>query len=208
MQLPEKIRSWVGRPVGYVSSEWNRLAPRERRLVAGLVGTVALFAVLVVGFLLVGSLRDLAESNEDTREALSAIAKHRTEYQEAKDRMMAQEIRIGAEAPQFAADLEAAAREVGIQIPETNEQPTAPAGRRYLEHRVDVKLREVDLLSLSRFLSKLENSRRLIIVSQLRIRRRFAEAEKLDVELTCTGYERVKETTKRKGTLAPKGDRT
>jgi hypothetical protein len=154
--------------------------------------------VLVTGFLIFGSLSDIEQRNNDAREALADIAKHKDEYLEAKGRMQAQEIRIGNEPPQFAADLEEAAREVSIQIPETNEQPAVPAGKRYLEHKVDVKLRQVDLLSLTKFLNKLENGRRLIMVTVLRVRKHFSEGDKLDVELTATAWERVKEAPKKK----------
>lgn len=198
MQLPAKIREWVRRPREYLASEWNRMAPRERRLVTALVGAVIAFAVLVTGFLIFGSLSDSEQRNNDAREALADIAKHKDEYLEAKGRMQAQEIRIGGDPPQFAADLEEAAHEVSIQIPETNEQPAVAAGKRYLEHKVDVKLRQVDLLSLTKFLAKLENGRRLIMVTQLRIRKHFAEGDKLDVEFTAEAFEKVKEASKKK----------
>ena len=201
MQLPGKVRDWFRRPTAYAVSEWNRMAPRERRLVTGLIGAVVAFAVLVTGFIILGNLRDIEDSNEKVRDALAAIAKHRDDYLEARERMRAQELRIGNEPPQFAADLEAAAKEVSIQIPETNEQPAVPVGKRYLEHKVDVKLRQVDLQSLSKFLARLENGRRLIVVDQLRVRKHFSEGDKLDVELTAAAYEKVKETTKKK----PKG---
>jgi general secretion pathway protein M len=201
MQLPAKVREWLRRPTVYLSSEWNRMAPRERRLVTVLVGSVVTFAVLVTGFIVFGNISDIKQSNEDTREALANIAKHRDEYLEARERMRSQEVRIGAEGPQFAADLEEAAREVSIQIPETNEQPAVAVGKRYLEHKVDVKLRQVDLPSLSKFLAHLEQGRRLIFVNQLRVRKHFSEGDKLDVEFTAVGYEKVKETTKKK----PKG---
>jgi type II secretory pathway component PulM len=202
MDIGSNVKGWFGRPLAYVGSEWNRMAPRERRLVAGLVAAVVAFAVLVTGFLIIESLRDVAESNEAAREALADIAKHRDEYLEAKDRMMAQEARIGTEPPQFAADLEAAAHEVGIGIPETQEQPSVPAGRRYVEHKVEVKLRQVDLQSLTKFLNKLETGRRLIMVNTLRVRKRFSDQDKLDVDFTATAFERLKEGAKRKPTPA------
>jgi general secretion pathway protein M len=198
MQLPAKLREWVRRPTAYLQSEWNRMAPRERRLVSVLIGAVVAFAVLVTGFIVFGNLSDLQQKNDDTREALAEIAKHKDEYLEARERMRAQEVRIGTEPPQFAADLEEAAREVSIQIPETNEQPAVAVGKRYLEHRVDVKLRQVDLQSLSKFLAKLENGRRLIVVTQLRVRKHFSEGDKLDVELTAVAWEKVKETPKKR----------
>jgi len=203
MQLPAKIQDWVRRPTTYVVGEWNRMAPRERRLVTILVGAVVAFAVLVTGFLIISNLGDIAEKNNDAREALALIAKNKDIYLEAKQLMVTQEVRIGTEPPQFAADLEEAAREVSIQIPETNEQPTVPVGKRYLEHKVDVKLRQVDLQSLSKFLAKLENGRRLIVVDQLRVRKHFSEGDKLDVELTAVAYEKVKETKKKLGGKGP-----
>jgi len=208
MDIRGTVRNWVRRPVSYVGGEWNRMAPRERRLVAGLLAAIAAFTALVTGFLVIGSLRDIADTNDSVREALALIAKNRTEYLDAKARMVEQEVRIGSESPQLAADLESAAREVGIQIPETNEHPPAPAGRRYLEHKVVVKLRQVDLLSLSKFLAKVETGRRLIVVSKMNVRRRASDGEaKLDVELTAIAYERVKEDRRPK--KAPgKGTRT
>jgi len=198
MQLPAKVREWVRRPTTYLASEWNRMAPRERRLVTALVGAVIGFAVLVTGFIIVGNLTDLRQNNEDAREALANIAKHRDEFLEAREQMRSQEVRIGPEGPQFAADLEEAAREVGIQIPETNEQPAVPVGKRYLEHKVDVKLRQLDLPSLSKFLAHLEQGRRLIVVNVLRIRKHFSEGDKLDVEFTAVAWEKVKETPRKK----------
>jgi general secretion pathway protein M len=198
MQLPAKIRDWVRRPTEYLSGEWNRMAPRERRLVTALVGAVIAFAVLVTGFIIYGSLSDIATSNDDTREALALIAKNKDEYLEAKARMVAQEVRIGTEPPQFAADLEEAAREVNIQIPETNEQPAVAVGKRYLQHKVDVKLRQVDLQSLTRFLARLEQGRHLIMITSLRVRKHFSEGDKLDVELTAEAFEKVKEASKKK----------
>jgi general secretion pathway protein M len=198
MQLPAKIRDWVRRPTEYLGGEWNRMAPRERRLVTALVGAVVGFAVLVTGFIIYGSLSDIATSNDDTREALALIAKNKDIYLEAKRKMIDQEVRIGTEAPQFAADLEEAAREVNIQIPETNEQPALNVGKRYIQHKVDVKLRQVDLQSLTRFLAHLEQGRRLIMVTTLRIRKHFSEGDKLDVELTAEAFEKSKEPPKKK----------
>jgi hypothetical protein len=37
MKPVEKVASWVRRPAAYFAREWNRMAPRERRL-AGILG--------------------------------------------------------------------------------------------------------------------------------------------------------------------------
>jgi Tfp pilus assembly protein PilO len=189
--LSARIGNFLKRPFAHLGREWYRLAPRERRLVAVLAGAVVAVGVAVVALMTTQSLAESRDDNQAAREALSAIAKHRNTFLDAKARMMAQESRIGSEAPQLAADLEAAAREVGIQIPENQPLPAVPAGRHYMEHSVNVTLRQVDLLSLTKFLSKVETGSRVIVVSKMNIKRAFAEGEKLNVALTATAWERV-----------------
>ena len=206
MSLRSTLSGAWSRPAAYFSREWNRMAPRERRLVSILASAVAAVLVIVVAVMTIQALADIRETNAAAREALEEIAKNRDLFQEAKSRMLAQEVRIGSEQPQLAADLDAAAGEAGIQIPESAPRPPVPVGRHYLEHSVDVTLRQVDLLSLSKFLSKLETGRHLIIVTRMNIKRSFAEGEKLNVSLTATTYERVTETKRKAagGTPAPR----
>jgi Tfp pilus assembly protein PilO len=119
--------------------------------------------------------------------------------------MKALEARIGVEPPQLAADLEAAGKVAGIQIPETADRPPNPAGKRYLEHSLDVKLRKVGLKELATFLNKVETNPRLIVVTRLQIRRSFGEGDKLDVEMTATAYERLKENRPKKSSGKGRG---
>jgi Tfp pilus assembly protein PilO len=204
-RLIAKIASGLRRPVAYATAEWNRMAARERKLISILAGAVTVLALLLVAYLIIDSLQEISSSNQDTREALAAIASHRDDYLDAKARMVSQEARIGLEPPQLAADLEAAGKEAGIQIPETVDRPPAPAGKRYLEHSLDVKLRKVGLKELAIFLSKIETNPRLIAVTRLQIRHSFGEGDKLDVELTATAYERLKDDKRKKAAPAAKG---
>jgi len=204
-RLIGKIAIRLRRPVAYATAQWNQMAARERKLISILGGAVAILALLLAAYLMVDSLQEISTSNEDTREALAAIARHRDDYLDAKLRMVIQEARIGVEPPQLAADLEAAGKEAGIQIPETVDRPPSPAGKRYLEHSLDVKLRKVGLKELATFLNKVETNPRLIAITRLQIRRSFGEGDKLDVELTATAYERLKEEQRKKSTGKGKG---
>ena len=204
-RLLGKIASGLRRPAAYATAEWNRMAARERKLIAILASAVVMLAVLLAGYLIVDSLQEISTSNQDAREALAAIATRRDIYLDAKSRIVSQEARIGVEPPQLAAELDAAGKEAGIEIPETVDRPPTPAGKRYLEHSLDVKLRKVGLKELATFLSKVETNPRLIAITRLQIRRSFGEGDKLDVELTATAYERLKEDRRKKSPGKGKG---
>lgn len=188
----------AARPIGYVRSEWERLAPRERRLVTLLATAVAILGVTLSAWVTFSSISDLEEGNAQIREALSEISKHRDEYLEAKTRNAVQEQRIGNEPPQLVRDLEDAARGENVQIAESNERPAAPAGRRYVQHDLDVRLREVDLQSLTKFMRRVETGPRLIMFTRVSLKHRYSETDKLDAELTATAFERVKEDKSKK----------
>ncbi len=208
-RLFAKIRGWIGRPAAYAAAEWRRMSARERRLISILAGSFVLCGVALVTYLMVDSLQTMAQENREMRDAINDIAKHSDEYRDAKAKVEAQRKRIGDEPPQLAADLESAAKEAGIQIPETSDRPEMPAGKRYVERGLDVKLRKVDLKSLATFLSKIETGKSLILVTRLQIRRSFGgEGTEVDVDLTATAYERLKDGAKRpaaKGAVAGKG---
>jgi general secretion pathway protein M len=203
------IRTVVGRPFAYVAAEWSRISARERRLLSILGAAFAGCALLLVGYLVVDAFQTMSQENQDMREAIDLIAKHSDEYRDAKEKVKALQARIGTEPPQLAADLEAAAKEAGIQIPETADRPDSAAGKHYVEHSLDVKLRKVDLKSLATFLSKVETGRSLVLVTRLGIRRSFGgDGTSVDVDLTATTYERLKEGGKKpvpKSAAAGKG---
>jgi type II secretory pathway component PulM len=193
-----KLRTLLGSPAAYAAAEWNRMSARERRLISILGSAFVGCVFLLVGYLVFDSVQSMSEENQDMRDALDAIAKHSDEFRDAKAKAKAQELRIGTEPPQLAADLEAAAKEAGIQIPETADRPDAAAGKRYVEHSLDVKLRKVDLKSLATFLSKVETGRNLVLITRLQIRRSFGgDGTSVDVDLTATAYERLKDGSKK-----------
>ena len=193
-------------PVEYLRSEWERMGPRTRRLAMVLATAIVCVVVLVGSVLTFSSISDMEEGNALIREALGEISKHHDEYLEAKTRNAVAEARIGNEPPQLTADLEAAARGENLQIAESNERPVAPAGtsRRYLQHDLDVKLREVDLQSLTKFMRRVETGPRFVFFTRLALKHRYSETDKLDAELTATAFEKVKDEKKKKAAEAPK----
>ncbi len=197
--LRESVTRLARRPADLFVGEWGRLGPREKRWVTVLAVAVATVAVALFVMLKLNDISDLEDGNAAIRDALSAISKHRDEYLEAKARNSVQEARIGDAPPQLAGDLEAAARGENIQIAESSERPTVPAGRRYVEHDTDLKIRDTDLLSLTNFLRRVETGPRLIFFTRLAVKHPYgADPAKLDVEATATAFERVHEDKSKK----------
>lgn len=203
--LRDKIVGTLRRPYSYFTAEWERQSPRTRRTLSLAVGAIAVLVFAIVAWNAFGSISDLREGNAAIREALAAIAQNRDVYLEAKARNTAQEARIGNEPPQLTADLEAAARAENVKIDEQSERPAVPAGKRYIEHDVDLRVREVDLQSLTRFLKRVETGPRLIFFTRLSLKHRYSsDSDKLDAELTATAFEKVRETKKKAETPAGK----
>jgi len=193
-------------PYGYFRAEWERMAPRTRKLAFGLITTIVCVIGLAVTYYTFAEINSLAEENGQIREALAEISKHHDEYLDAKTRNAVMEQRIGNDPPQLTADLEAASKGENVQIAESNERPVAPAGasRRYLQHDLDIKLREVDLQSLTKFMRRVETGPRYIFFTRISLKHRYSETDKLDAELTATAFERVKEKDKEKKGETPK----
>jgi hypothetical protein len=188
MMVPEKPWAQAARGSG------GLVPPRKRRLVRILSVFVAVALAIATAVMVARELAQLRETNAGVREALAAIEKHREDFLAARTRMLVQERRIGTDPPQLAADLEAAARAAGFEIAQADPKPTVPAGRHHREHSVAVTLRQVELLSLSKFLSKLETGERVVVVTQLLVKPSHAAGNKVDVSLTAAGWERLGHT--------------
>lgn len=203
-KIREAVWRVLQRPVGSIASRWERMAPREKRFVTILGAVVTICTLIYATWSSLSNISDLEEGNAAIREALTAIAKNRDVYLEAKARNSVQEARIGDAPPQLAGDLEAAAREQNIQIAESSERPTVPAGRRYVEHDTDLKIRATDLQSLTNFMRRVETGPRLIFFTRLAIKHPYgADPDKLDVEATATAFEKVHEDKTKKKAGGP-----
>ncbi len=198
-KLREQTTALLRKPLGYLQGEWERLAPRQKRSLTILTAVAIIGIVFLIATFAMTDISDLEDGNAAIRDALTAIAKHRDEYMDAKSRNSVQEARIGNDPPQLAGDLESAARSENIQIAESSERPTVPSGRRYVEHDTDLRIRETDLQSLTRFMKRVETGPRLIFFTRLSIKHRYSdETDKLDAELTATAFEKVREGAKKK----------
>jgi general secretion pathway protein M len=93
------------------------------------------------------------------------------------------------------------ARQNGIEIPESQDRPVVPHGKRFEERSTRIQLRKVGLANLARFMESVEKSQFPIIFSRVDIRKRLSESDSYDVEVIASAYDR-KEPLKVEGSSA------
>ncbi len=171
--------------------EWfDKLAPRERRLMGMLVIAVTLFVLFLIPLgvsLALGSRRDAAQS---LRAAIHTVKNAREDVQKRQAKREAIVARYANRAPALAGVMEKAARDNKLDLLETADRPEVPHGKRYNERTTVGRLRKTTMLQLAKMLEQIEQLRMPIYVSRLNIRRRGGEHDSYDVELGVSAFDR------------------
>jgi general secretion pathway protein M len=168
----------------------DKLEPRERRLLMILAGLLGAFVLLAAPIYAYASVRSLNAENEQVRYLVQQIQDARATVSERNAKHDAIVGRYSRPAPQLAGFIEEAAKGNGIQVPESQDKPEAPHGKRYTERLTVVKMRKVGLLSLVKTLEKIEQSGYPVVISRLNIRPHSGEHDAYEVELGVSAYDR------------------
>lgn len=172
--------------------EWfEKLAPRERRLVTVLGILLALVAVLIVPVSVSLAVASRAETNSKLAEAIHKIKNSRGEVERRKAKRDAVLARYINRPPPLAGLLEKAARDNKLDILESTDRTDVPHGKKYVERTTVVRLRKVSMLALARMLEQIEQQKMPVAISRLGLRRRGGEVDSYDIELAVSAYDRT-----------------
>jgi len=194
-------------PMTRVREWFEKLAPRERRLLSVFGAVLSVFVLLLVPLvvsLMLGSRRD---TNRAIRDSIFAIKNAREEVQKRQAKRDAVIARYANRAPPLAGVLEKAVRDNDLVIPESRDTPEVPHGKRYAERSTVIRLRKAGMLQLAKTLEQIEQQHMPISVSRLNIRRRGGERDSYDVELGLSAFDRA-EPSKETAPAAPSGGGT
>jgi len=179
--------------------EWfDKLAPRERRLMSGLLVGLAVVLLLFVPIGASLMLVSRRATNRELRDAIHAIKDGRDEIRQRQAKREAVVARYATRAPALAGLLEMAARENKLDVPESRDGPEIPHGKRYTERNTVVRLRKSGMLAIARVLEQIEQQHMPVAITRLNVRRRGGERDSYDVELGVSAFDRaetVKEPT-------------
>jgi general secretion pathway protein M len=171
--------------------EWfDKLAPRERRMMGLLGVAITLFMLFLIPLgvsLALGSRRD---ANKSLRDAIHAVKSAREDVQKRQAKRDAIVARYANRAPALAGLMEKAARDNKLDLLETADRPEVPHGKRYNERTTVGRLRKTTMLQLAKMLEQLEQLHMPVYVSRLNIRRRGGERDSYDVELGVSAFDR------------------
>jgi type II secretory pathway component PulM len=197
--------SAVGGRLNALRDRFERLSARERTMVTALGIAFLVMVTLLVGFFITDGLSTLEEKNANMRQALRDIETQRDAYLKAKNKSSSLSTRVGHTPIQLSGYLEQAAKETGVEIPESNENGAVAAGKVFLERSVDLRLKAVRIEQLAAFLKRIETGPNLVAVTSLSIRTRDDKHEELDVEMRVSTWEHA---PPKSGAKKEKGDKS
>lgn len=177
-----------------VGNWYANLSPRERRLVVAFGVTFAIGVLLLVPFGIDTMLRSRREANAELRDAITKLQAGRASVKNKQLKREQIVARYAKKAPKLGGFLEQLAKENNIEIPEAQDKPEAPIGKKYVERQTTIRLRKVPGLPLLQFFEKIEQSGYPVAVTRLNIRKRGGEHDSYDVEMGVSAYDR-NETT-------------
>ena len=173
-----------------LSAWFSELSPRERRLAGGFSVVLCATLLFLVPFGIDAMLRTRRDANRELREAVQSVQAARGAVKARQLRREEVAARYAKKAPKLAGFLEQIAKEQKIEIPEAQDKPELPIGKRYVERGTVVRLRRVPGLPLLKLLEKIEQSGYPIAISRLGLRKRTGDKDSYDVELGVTAYDR------------------
>lgn len=177
--------------VNVLRERFDRMEPREQKLLMGLVGIFGLIVVLIIPVTLFATSASRSRENAAIREVAQAImdARPQLELRDAqRQKVLA---RYGRPTPPLAGLLEQLATSHGIEIPESQDRPIVPhGGKRYEERSTKIELQKVGMKNLALFLEGIVTSGFPVRVSGIDIRKRATEPDSWDVSLIVSAYDR------------------
>jgi type II secretory pathway component PulM len=168
------------------------LARREKLLVAGAGGAVALAIVFVAIVQPLLDARSAAAARAETaQEQYDTVRNVKLRYDEVSARLAAVEQKI-ATGPQgnLLATLQDLAQRSAVKL-DSIEPRTAPSAPPYRETKLQVTLANTSLPQVVRFLHEIETAPQVMSVKSLRLRMRADQPGMLEVTFTVSSFERV-----------------
>jgi len=171
------------------------LSPREKRLLIALGVVAALLVFLGVGLWASRRLAALEAERSAMVDTLRFLQRARGRIAVRTQRREAILARYRTRAPALTTFVEEQARAASVQVSEAQDRAPVPAGPRFTERSVSIRLRAVPLEALADFMDRIDQASFPVAITAVRIRRRFGEANRYDVDdMVISTFDQTAET--------------
>jgi hypothetical protein len=166
---------------------WERISPRERKLVALLAVAIPVTLSIWLGLAIRDGLNDMESRNDKIRRALDVVADlhARGITGEPKDDVIAQ---MGSESLPLETYLDKAAQKAGI----TFKGAVTPSGtltrNGFVTHTVKVDFGDVTIEQVKNFFQEIETGSKYVAITHIDARRNYKAKDKLDLSVDVSTY--------------------
>lgn len=187
---------------------FDKLEPRERRLLVALAGIVGALLFLIGPFMALRAVSKKEAENQEVRDLIATLGESQGAIEKRRAKQNAILKRYARQTPKLAVFIDEAARANGLSA-EAQDRPDNPHGKRYVEKITVAKMHRVGLRPLVKMLEKIEQSGYPVAITRLKVQPRPGEADSYEVELGVSAFERKPDPQAPGGaTAAPKATAT
>lgn len=169
---------------------FEQLQERERKLLIVFLVVLVTMVLLLIPFAVALSVSSQRSENARVREIIQSIVDERVTLSRRQAEAQRVDKRYARKAPALAGFLAQVADRVDVDIPETQDRSTVPAGKSFKVRSTKIRLRRTGLFQLSSFLDKVSQSGYAVSVSKLVIRRRGSKLDEYDAEMEVSAFDR------------------
>jgi len=181
-----------------IQDSFQRLSPSEK-LLFGVAGFAA-FAIILVAivYLYATKVDSLQVENEELREAIRSISKHKKKYLEYNAEKQVVEKSFSYGSLSLDDYVAKAGTYADIKITESNATKKKEEDG-YVVSGVSIKLRKVEISKLVKFINKLESSKKqLVQITSVSINTRWNRHQELDVDMVVSTYDKPNKPSQEK----------
>lgn len=183
---------------GRLNELMEALPARQRTLIIGLTIGLLFLGLCAIAYVAYDRIDTVEENNAAMQRALRDLDKKRSLYVAAKARERALESRVGQIPLQLSGFVEQMAKDVGLEIRETNPRSPETVGKKWIQQSVDLRISKVGLEPLLRFMRRMETYQsNLVMVTELSVRARDDKHQDFEVDMTVSTYEHAPKAAKK-----------
>jgi hypothetical protein len=168
------------------------MSTREKRMAVGMLVVMFGMGIGLAIFLVRSAIAEVKHDFEESTNILKVIESRRDDYIAAQQAQRFDKKARGKPMP-LRTLVDKVAEQTDVLIPDVKEIPDK-AGEVWIEHAVELSMRDVGLRAMTRFMEEVEGYRRKfpIAITKLKIRKRRGGQDSFDVlEMAISTYEQV-----------------